>query len=107
MTPDELITKKDLENFKKELFELLGPLAGGKAGNDKWLKNEDLKKLLKISGATIQNLRVNGALPFSKIGGIYFYKQEDIDKMLEGPEKKRPLKRPAARKNKLSASTSS
>jgi len=108
MTPDDLITKKDLDNFKKELFELLASLNGGQAANNqKWLKNADLKKMLKISGATIQNLRVNGSLPFTKIGGTYFYKHEDVDKMLEGPEKKSPSKRPALRKSKRLASASS
>jgi Helix-turn-helix domain len=101
MTPDELITKKDLEQFKQELFAMLAPLTAGQTLNtQKWLKNEDVKKLLKISSGTIQNLRVNGSLPFTKIGGLYYYKQEDIDLMLSGPEKKSPSKRAALRKNK-------
>ncbi len=101
MTADELITKKDLEEFKQELFAILVPLTTGQTLNtQKWLKNEDVKKILKVSGGTIQNLRVNGSLPFTKIGGLYYYKQEDIDLMLSGPEKKSPSKRPAQRKNK-------
>ncbi len=103
MTPDELITKKDLEQFKQELFALLAPITTGQTLNaQKWVKNEDVKKILKVSGATIQNLRVNGSLPFTKIGGLYYYKQEDIDIMLSGPEKKSPSKRSALRKNKPS-----
>jgi len=91
MTPNDLLTKQDLEDFKKELFAMLAPLTGGQlATAQKWLKNEDLKRQLKVSGATIQNLRVAGTLPFSKIGGTYYYKQEDVDKMLEGAEKKSP-----------------
>lgn len=104
MTPDELITKKDLEQFKQELFAMLTPLTSGQTLNtQKWLKNEDVKKLLKVSGSTIQNLRVNGSLPFTKIGGLYYYKSEDVEAMLAGPEKKSPSKRPALRKNKPSA----
>ena len=103
MTADELITKKDLEAFKQELFALLAPFKDAQTlAGQKWLKNEDVKKIMKISNATIQNLRVNGTLPFTKIGGTYFYKQEDIDKMLSGPEKKSPSKRPALRKSKPS-----
>lgn len=102
MTPDEIITKKDLEQFKQELFAMLAPLTTGQTLNtQKWLKNEDVKKMLKVSGGTIQNLRVNGSLPFTKIGGLYYYKKEDIDLMLSGPEKKSPSKRPAQRKSKL------
>ena len=101
MTPDELTTKKDLEQFKQELFAMLAPLTAGQTlKTQKWLKNEDVKKLLKISSGRIQNLRVNGSLPFTKIGGLYYYKQEDIDLMLSGPEKKSLSKRPAQRKNK-------
>lgn len=103
MTPDELITKKDLEQFKQELFAMLAPLTTGQTLNtQKWLKNEDVKKILNVSGGTIQNLRVNGSLPFTKIGGLYYYKQEDLDFMLSGPEKKSLSKRPAQRKNKPS-----
>ena len=102
MTPDELITKKDLEQFKQELFAMLQPFKDSQAPTgQKWLKNEDVKKILNVSNGTIQNLRVNGSLPFTKVGGLYFYKQEDIEKMLSGPEKKSPSKRPAQRKNKL------
>ena len=101
MTPDELITKKDLEQFKQELFAMLQPFKDAQAPTgQKWLKNEDVKKILNVSNGTIQNLRVNGSLPFTKIGGLYFYKQEDIEKMLSGPEKKSPSKRPAQRKSK-------
>ena len=101
MTPDELITKKDLEQFKQELFAMLQPFKDSQAPTgQKWLKNEDVKKILNVSNGTIQNLRVNGSLPFTKVGGLYFYKQEDIDLMLSGPKKKSPLKRPALRKNK-------
>jgi hypothetical protein len=89
MTPDELLTKKDLQDFKNELFELLQPLNGSQSFfQQKWLKNEEVKKLMKVSNATIRNLRVNGTLPYNKIGGIYYYRQEDIEQMLNGVEKK-------------------
>jgi hypothetical protein len=91
MTADELITKKDLEQFKQELFTLLQPFKDAQAlGQQKWLKNDDVRKLLKVSNGTVQNLRVNGNLPFTKIGGLYYYKQEDVERMLIGPEKKSP-----------------
>jgi hypothetical protein len=89
MTPDELITKKDLEQFKAELFELLKPLTNAKnLNNQKWLKSYDVRKLLNISPGTLQNLRVNGTLTYNKVGHILFYKAGDIEKMLSGGEKK-------------------
>ena len=85
MTPNDLLTRQDLEDFKKELFGMLTPLLGGNVQPQKWLKNEDVKKMLQVSGGTVQNLRVNGSLPFTKIGGLYYYKLEDVEKMLAGP----------------------
>jgi isocitrate dehydrogenase kinase/phosphatase len=36
-----------------------------------------------VSPGTLQNLRVNGTLPFTKIGGVIFYDYDDIQRMLE------------------------
>ncbi|WP_370362918.1 hypothetical protein [Mucilaginibacter flavidus] len=44
--------------------------------------------MLKISPGTLQNLRVNGTRTFTKIGGIMYYKYEDILKMMEGNKSK-------------------
>jgi hypothetical protein len=94
MTPDDLLTKKDLEDFKKELFTLLSTLNTAQPQNQlKWLKNVDVKKLLNVSTATLQNLRLMGTLPYNKVGGIYYYKQHDVEQMLNGPEKKSPRRK--------------
>lgn len=88
----ELITKADLEQFKKELFEELKK--GGQSPvteNQKWLKSYQVKNLLKISPGTLQNLRVNGTLAFTKIGGILYYKYEDIMRVLEGKKNPSPF----------------
>lgn len=91
MTPDELVTKKDLDSFKKELFDLLKPITSGQVSSQqKWLKNKDVSKLLGISNASIANLRINGSLPFHKINGTYLYKQSDVDQMMQRTEKKSP-----------------
>lgn len=90
MSPDELLTKRDLEDFKQELFALLGK---GAPAQQKWLKNKDVTAMLGISAGKLQTLRENGALAFSKVGGNYFYKLEDIEQMLSGAEKKTPVRR--------------
>ena len=91
MTPNDLLTKKDLEDFKKELYELLAPAKGGQpTSQPQWLRTKEVTKMLKISGGMIQTLRINGTLPYSKIGGIYYYKYEDIQTMLEKAQKKSP-----------------
>ncbi|MFI5137803.1 MAG: helix-turn-helix domain-containing protein [Sphingobacteriales bacterium] len=85
MTAIELITKEDLKTFKTELLtEIKQLLKPGTGESKKWLKSNEVRKLLNISPGTLQNLRINGALGFSKIGGMMYYKLEDIHKLLEG-----------------------
>jgi len=50
---------------------------------EKWLKSYQVRNMLKISAGTLHNLRANGTLSYTKIGAIMYYKQEDIDKLLE------------------------
>ncbi|MDP2414283.1 helix-turn-helix domain-containing protein [Daejeonella sp.] len=81
----EIITKEDLEQFKSELLEdLLKVLQPNQPQAKQWLKSQDVRKLLNISPGTLQNLRINGTLRFTKIGGIFYYKAQDITKILEG-----------------------
>jgi hypothetical protein len=49
----------------------------------KWLKSSEVKSLLRISPGTLQNLRINGTLTYTKIGGIIFYSYEEILKVME------------------------
>ena len=81
----EIITKEDLEQFKSELLEdLLKVLQPNQPQAKQWLKSQDVRKLLNISPGTLQNLRINGTLRVTRIGGIFYYKAQDINKILEG-----------------------
>ena len=94
MTPDDLLTKKDLEKFKEELNGLLKPLKEAQAlQQQKWLRSQDVRKMLKISAGTLQNMRIAGNITYNKVGKIIFYKAEDIERMLSGTEKKSPKKK--------------
>jgi len=86
----EIITREDLNEFREILLNDIKVLLG-KSPNEppKWLKSYQVKNLLKISPGTLQNLRVNGTLRFTKIGGILYYKYEDIMRVLEGKPAKR------------------
>jgi hypothetical protein len=81
----EIITKEDLKQFKAELVqELKEALSGNAKTNAKeWLKSVEVRKLLNISPGTLQNLRINGTLRYTKIGGIMYYRHSDITKLLE------------------------
>lgn len=78
-----ILTKDDLLDFKKELFkELLELLNGNKINQEEWLRSSEVQKLLKISAGTLQNYRINGTLPFKKVGGRLYYRYQDIAKLL-------------------------
>ncbi len=86
----EIITKEDLNEFREMLLNDIKALLGKSPSDQpKWLKSYQVKNLLKISPGTLQNLRVNGTLRFSKIGGILYYKYEDIMRVLEGEKTKK------------------
>lgn len=81
-----IITPEDLLEFKQELFQELQKLFAAQTGSGlqkKWLKSTEVRELLGISPGTLQNLRVNGTLPFTKVGGMVYYQSDDILKMLE------------------------
>lgn len=81
----ELVTKEDLKEFKSELIEEIKRIVqSGQPTSKNWLKSNEVRKLLNISPGTLQNLRLNGTLRFSKVGSIIYYKLEDISKLLEG-----------------------
>lgn len=82
MTVD-LITKEDLANFKKELLIELVSMLKEKTSEAKWLKAPQVRKLLSISPGTLQNLRINGTLPYTKVGGVTYYAMSDIEKIMQ------------------------
>lgn len=84
----ELITRDDLERFKKELLEELRrhyphPRKQGQEHRE-WLKSYEVRKMMGISPGTLQNLRLNGTLRYTKIGGLMYYRYLDIRKLMNG-----------------------
>jgi hypothetical protein len=71
-----------LENNLLNAIKLINKPGQGEV--KKWLKSVEVRKLLNISPGTLQNLRINGTLRYTKIGGIMYYKLENINKILEG-----------------------
>lgn len=80
-----IITTEDLMEFKVELLEDIKELLENQTGQStkKWLKSNEVRDLLGISPGTLQNLRINGTLPFTKIGGILYYDHREIMEVLE------------------------
>lgn len=82
--PTSIITTEDLKAFKEEMLSEIEVLLNKKNGGitKKWLKSTEVMELLKISPGTLQNLRINGTLPYTKIGGIIYYESSDIQDVL-------------------------
>ena len=68
-----------------ELLDDIKQLLNNQSGHvsKKWLKSPEVRELLGISPGTLQNLRINGTLPYTKIGGVLYYNYQEIIQILE------------------------
>lgn len=82
--PTSIITTDDLLEFKLELLDDINKLLVNQAGGKlkKYLKSSEVMDMLQISPGTLQNLRVNGTLPYTKVGGIIYYDAEEIQSVM-------------------------
>lgn len=48
-----------------------------------WHDNYEVMEMFHISQRTLQTLRSNGKLPFAKMGGRCYYKESDLQRLLE------------------------
>ena len=60
------LTKSKLDKFKET-----------------WVDGQVVMQTMHISKRTLQTLRDNGTLPFSRINGKFYYKVSDIENLLE------------------------
>lgn len=79
-----IITTEDLLEFKIDLLQEIKKMLQTAEPNNikKWLKSKEVTKLLNISPGTLQNLRINGTLTYTKIGGTIYYDNTNIEKLL-------------------------
>jgi hypothetical protein len=77
----EIITRDEFNSFKQEVLEALKPVTNTQ--NKQYLRSSEVRKLLNISAGTLQNMRVNGTLPYSKIGTTILYDFDDIAVVLK------------------------
>ncbi len=83
--PTSIITTDDLREFKMELLDDIKQLLNNQSGHTtkRWLKSPEVKEFLGISSGTLQNLRINGTLPYTKVGGVLYYDYEEIINVME------------------------
>ncbi|MBW8244270.1 DNA-binding protein [Muricauda oceani] len=79
-----IITQEDLQEFKVELLKEIEGLLIQYLGErpKKWLRTHEVTEMFQISAGTLQNLRSNGTLAYSKLGNILYYDAEHIQRVL-------------------------
>ncbi|MCW3072883.1 MAG: putative DNA-binding protein [Bacteroidetes bacterium] len=89
----ELITKEDLQLFKQDMLNEIKAILKPKLGQaqKEWMKSYEVRKMLGISPGTLQQMRINGTLEFTQLGGLMYYKYEDIIKLMEKNKYKNPF----------------
>lgn len=48
-----------------------------------WHDNYEVMEMFHISARTLQTLRSNGKLPFAKMGGRCYYKERDLQRLMD------------------------
>jgi 3-methyladenine DNA glycosylase Tag len=72
----EVITREEFNSFKKEVLEALKPVSTNQ--EKKFLRSSEMRKMFNISAGTLQNMRINGTLPYSKFGTTILYDMEKV-----------------------------
>lgn len=75
--PQGLQTLQPMQTMQgQEMTEQLTPLS-------EWHDNYEVMEMFHISARTLQTLRSNGKLPFAKMGGRCYYKESDLQRLME------------------------
>ncbi|MCL1666569.1 helix-turn-helix domain-containing protein [Elizabethkingia ursingii] len=83
----EILSKQDLEIFRIRILADIERLLVGNLNQSKdefdWLRSKAIRKMMDISPATLQNLRITGKIRHKKILGSYYYNKTDLQKLFE------------------------
>ncbi|KOS08066.1 hypothetical protein AM493_19945 [Flavobacterium akiainvivens] len=83
----EIVTKEDLRqfgllmmnSFREAITDVVSK--GATEFSLEWIKSKVVRKLLDMSPASLQNLRVTGKIRFKKVLGSYYYNKADIENL--------------------------
>lgn len=79
----ELMSKEDFLALKTEIIAEVSRLIKLEPECAGWFKSKQVRKMLNCSASTLQNLRINGTLPYTKVGGTIYYAEADVRLMME------------------------
>jgi hypothetical protein len=78
------INKDDLRQFGLLLVDQFKQIIKNNQNKDdddlnpEWIKSRVVKKLMDMSAASLQNLRITGKVRFKKVLGSYYYNKSDL-----------------------------
>ncbi|MFP9114793.1 DNA-binding protein [Flavobacterium sp. RHBU_3] len=90
---NEVVTKEDLRQFGLLMISSFREALTEVMPKDKtefsleWVKSKVVRKLLDMSPASLQNLRVMGKIRFKKVLGSYYYNKSDIEKLFNDDQR--------------------
>jgi hypothetical protein len=82
MDKNNLVTVQDLQKMKEEIISEIALITDKTTTQKEWLRSSEVMEMLSISTGTLQNLRINENIPFTKIGGTLYYEHKAILKVL-------------------------
>lgn len=68
-----VITQDDFDNFKNELITEIKSIFESNIKKQQWMRSKNVRKMLGISDAKLQNMRVNKTIPAYFLDGTWFY----------------------------------
>lgn len=84
MQISELVTKQDLTFLEERIVTKLSSVLQKDSKPQKNLiRTKELKQMTGLSDSGLQNLRVNGVLPYYKVQGALFYDLEEVMAVFE------------------------
>ena len=87
MKPGDIITVADLLEFEKRIIDKFKDsileLNNQQVEKPIYLRSKGARELLKVSENKLRSMRDNGEIPFSFIGGTYYYPEREIIQILQ------------------------
>ena len=85
-----IFERKAFEEFATKIEQFILRVSNSPVvKTNNWLDHQDVCQRLKISKRTLQTLRDNGTLAYTKIGNRTYYLPEDVDSIITKVEDRR------------------
>jgi hypothetical protein len=82
ITRDSVCSNELLNIIKAMETDVETMKAGNLSCSEKWMNGETVMKRLGVSKRTLQNYRDNRNLPYSAVGGKFYYNIRDIENLM-------------------------